>query len=244
MHRSGTDILLIGGSAEARALAPGLRGRASVMLPGPERRAHGWPIPLLPEPLGQAALTARVAAGVGLIVDASHPNDWQSSFCAHRVAGALGVDLLRLERPAWRPGRRDRWVRLRDETAAARHLPRGARVFLATGREGLTRFAALREAYVFTRQLSEHHDPFPLPRGRFLRGASPFSVAGEVALFRRLRIDWLILRNAGGPGGWPKLAAARRLGLRVGMIDRKPLPPAPVVRDVAAARRRIAEWAN
>ena len=97
---------------------------------------------------------------------------WSRSFVR-----ALGVDLLRLERPAWRPGRRDRWVRLRDETAAARHLPRGARVFLATGREGLTRFAALREAYVFTRQLSEHHDPFPLPRGRFLRGASPFSVA-------------------------------------------------------------------
>lgn len=239
MHRPGADILLIGGSAEARALAARLRGRAAVILPAPERRAQDWPLPVLQGPLGHDAMRA---SGARLIVDASHPNDWQSGWQAWRLARDLGLGLLRLERPAWRPGRGDRWTRLRNAAAAARHVPRGARVFLATGREGLTRFANLREAYVITRQLSEHHDPFPLPRGRFLRGASPFSVADEVALFRRLRIDWLILRNAGGPGGWPKLAAARRLGLRVGMIDRPRRPDVPQVRDVEAAEARIARW--
>ncbi|WP_417524106.1 precorrin-6A/cobalt-precorrin-6A reductase [Marinovum sp.] len=241
MQRPGPDILLIGGSAEARALADALVGRARVILPGPERRVHDWPLPLLPEPLSRAALTGR-GAGLRLIVDASHPNDWQSAEIAASAAQILGVAHFRLERPAWRPGRRDRWVRLRDEAAAAQHVERGARVFLATGREGLMRFACLRDCYVISRQLSEHHDPFPLPRGRFLRGASPFSVAGEVALFRRLGIDWLILRNAGGPGGWPKLEAARKLGLRVGMIDRPPRPAVTVVRDVAAAKARISEW--
>ncbi|WP_323764240.1 precorrin-6A/cobalt-precorrin-6A reductase [Marinovum sp.] len=238
MLARGTDILLIGGSAEARALADRLRGRAAVILPAPERRTHDWPLPVLSGPL-DAALRQ---SGARLILDVSHPNDWQSGWQAWRASKDTGVPLLRLERPGWRPGRRDRWVRLRDESAAARHVARGARVFLATGREGLMRFANLREAYVISRQLSEHHDAFPLPRGRFLRGASPFSVAGEVALFRRLRIDWLILRNAGGPGGWPKLEAARRLGLRVGMIDRPRRPLVPMVRDLAAAEARIAQW--
>ncbi|TNF18933.1 MAG: cobalt-precorrin-6A reductase, partial [Rhodobacteraceae bacterium] len=153
-----------------------------------------------------------------------------------------GLPILRLERPPWRPTRRDRWVALRDERAARAHVVPGERVFLATGRATLMRFACLNGVYVIARQISDHHAPFPLPRGRFLRGQAPFSVAGEQALLRRLRIDWLILRNAGGPGGWPKLAAARRLGLRVGMIDRPVLPPVPVVRDVAAALARIDAW--
>lgn len=239
-HRK--TILLIGGSAEARALAARLRGQAVVMLPVPERQPQPWPLPQAPQAMDLAGLGERASMGVRLIVDASHPCDRQTSQLAARVAAAQGLDLLRLERPPWRPGRRDHWLSLRAAGAAARHVARGSRVFLATGREEMQAFANLRDAYVITRQRTAHHDAFPLPRGRFLPGAAPFTVAGEAALFRLLRIDWLILRNAGGPGGWPKLAAARRLGLRVGMIARPVLPPAPVVRDVAAAERWIAAW--
>lgn len=242
MTRCGADILIIGGSAEARLLARHLAGRACAMLPGPERTALPWAVPVLAETLTDDALACALAEGCRMVVDASHPNDWRASEIAARGAAAAGVPILRLERPPWRPTRRDRWVRLRDERDARFHVAPGARVFLATGRETLMRFACLNGAYVIARQISDHHDPFPLPRGRFLRGRAPFSVDEEVALLRRLRIDWLILRNAGGPGGWPKLEAARRLGLRVGMIDRPVLPPVPVVRDVSAALDRITAW--
>mgnify|MGYP001627787940 CR=1 FL=1 len=239
MTLTDADILIIAGSAEARLLAAALPGRACALLPETERRMPPWPVPVAGRVEGACLV---VPPQVRLVVDASHPNDWQASEWAARGAAAAGVPILRLERAPWRPSRRDRWVRLRDERAARFHVVPGERVFLATGRETLMRFACLNGVYVYARQRSEHHDPFPLQRGRFLRGAAPFSAAGEAALLRRLGIDWLILRNAGGPGGWPKLEAARRLGLRVGMIDRPILPSVPVVRDVAGALDRIATW--
>lgn len=242
MTRCGADILIVGGSAEARDLAAHLEGRALAALPGPERLAYPWPVPVLTEPLSDDSLARVLAGGCRMVVDASHPNDWRASRIAAKGAAAAGLPILRLERPPWRPMRRDRWIRLRDEGAARCHVVPGDRVFLATGRETLMRFACLNGVYVIARQITDHHDPFPLPRGRFLKGQAPFSVAAEAALLRRLRIDWLILRNAGGPGGWPKLEAARRLGLRVGMIDRPALPPVPVVRDVDAAVGRIGAW--
>lgn len=242
MTRCGADILIIGGSAEARHLAAHLAGRASALLPGPERLAHPWAVPVLTEDLSDEGLAQVLASGCRMVVDASHPNDWRTSQVAAKGATAAGLPILRLERPPWRPSRRDRWVRLCDERDARCHVAPGQRVFLATGRETLMRFACLNGVYIIARQISDHHAPFPLPRGRFLHGVAPFSVAEEAALLRRLRIDWLILRNAGGPGGWPKLEAARRLGLRVGMIDRPVLPPVPVVRGVSAALERIGTW--
>ncbi|MGY3437181.1 MULTISPECIES: precorrin-6A/cobalt-precorrin-6A reductase [unclassified Marinovum] len=237
-----TDILIVGGSAEARALALRLGARAQVILPAQERRGAPWPVPVSGLALSEAALADLLRARGAVVVDASHPNDWQSSRIAAASARAAGVRILRLERAPWQAGRRDRWVHLRREQDAARHVVPGDRVLLATGRETLARFANLRGVYVYSRQITDHDDPFPLPRGRFLRSAAPFAVAQEIALLRRLRIDWLILRNAGGPGGWPKLEAARRIGLRVGMLDRPRLPEVPVVRDVASALARIETW--
>jgi len=44
-----------------------------------------------------------------------------------------------------------------------------------------------------------------------------------MALFKRLQIDWLVLRNAGGERSMSKLIAARNLGVPVAMIDRPSL---------------------
>lgn len=242
MFGAGKDILLIGGAAEARAMALRITGRASVILPDPERMPRSWPIAVAPQPFTAAGLAERLGHGIRLLIDASHPNDWRASQIAAEAARDAGIRVLRLERAPWRPGRRDHWVPLRRDRDARHHVAPGARVFLGTGREGLKRFACLNGCYIYCRQISDHNDVFPLPRGRFLKGAAPFGVAQEMALLRQLRIDWVILRNAGGPGGWPKLQAARNLGLRVGMIDRPKLPDAVVVRDVASAMKKVSEW--
>ncbi|MEN8891409.1 MAG: precorrin-6A/cobalt-precorrin-6A reductase, partial [Planktotalea arctica] len=65
---------------------------------------------------------------------------------------------------------------------------------------------------------------FPFANGEFLVGRPPFSIEDEIALFKSLEIDWLIVKNAGGSASFSKLDAARTLGLNVGMIAR-PAPP-------------------
>lgn len=235
-------VLIIGGSAEARELAARLAGDAVVMLPAPERVAQRWPVPVVPNLLSPEALRARLNYGVRVLVDASHPCDREASRIAHDAARARAIPLLRIERPEWRPTRRDSWHFPRDEAAAARLVAPGEKVLLATGRQSLSRLRGLASAMVYARQISAHDDRFPLPRGRFLKGRAPFSVAEEMALLKRLRIDWILLRNAGGTGGWPKLEAARRLGVRVAMLPRPDLPPAETLRDVSAVQRRVLEW--
>ena len=49
-------VLIIGGSAEARALAMRLKGDAVVMLPAPERAAQSWPVPVAPNLLTRETL--------------------------------------------------------------------------------------------------------------------------------------------------------------------------------------------
>lgn len=228
-----TPVLILGGSSEARHLAVRFKGRASVMLPGPERTPQAWPVPVSPFYLSREALAARLDYGVRVLVDASHPCDLQSSVMAADIATQKALPLLRLERPPWRPQRTDTWHMLRDEAAVARAIGPGNRVLLTTGRETLHRFLSLQQCYVYCRQLTPHNDVFPLPRGRFLRGSAPFTLAQEQALLRRLGINWLVLRNAGGSGGWPKLAAARALGLPVAMLSR-PIKPAVPTRHIVS----------
>ncbi len=171
-----TPILIIAGTAEARRLATRLRGKCSVMLPGQARVAAKWSVPVSPFELSEETLAQRLFYHVKVLVDASHPFDLQASEIAVKAAQDAEIPLVRLERRPWRPQRADRWVNFRREEDVARHLYRGERLFLATGRETLRRFTNLHHNYVFCRQLSEHQEPFPLPNGRFLYGDAPFTV--------------------------------------------------------------------
>lgn len=106
---------------------------------------------------------------------------------------------------------------------------------MTLGRQALPDLRALRLAYLYVRQLTDHHDAFPLPYGRYLHGSAPFTLAQEIALMCRFRIDAVLTRNAGGPGGWPKIAAARALGVPVYMVARPRGAAGPVVPSVAEA---------
>ena len=63
----------------------------------------------------------------------------------------------------------------------------------------------------------------------------PYDVAGEVAELSGQGIDALVVHNAGGRGGWPKLGAARVLGIPVILIERPKLPEMEMVESVEAA---------
>ena len=208
-------ILILGGTAEAQALAQRLGARGGLAVAtARDMGAHEG-----------GALTA--------VVDARHP-------CATGISRAP-VPILRLWRPEWRAGPGDDWVHVADGIEAARAVPDGATIFVATGRGRLPELSGLSgRSTVWWRRRGPADAPFPFDAGGWLTEEGPFTETRERALFRRLGIDWMILQNAGGEGAWPKLAAARALGVKVAMIARPPRP-APSVESVDEALAWVGE---
>ncbi|MFW2542629.1 precorrin-6A/cobalt-precorrin-6A reductase [Primorskyibacter sp. 2E107] len=225
-----SGIVIIGGAAEARDLAAALPD-ACVRLTAHERVAQSWTNPLSHGPVTADWLRA---TGARAVIEAAHPCDAATAFAAARAAAQLGLPRLQLLRPPWQPGPRDRWTALPRPEAAGHVIPASARVLITLGRAELSALRPLR-ATALVRRIGPAPTGFPLRRGRYLRSQGPFTVAHEIALLRRNRIDWLLLRNAGGPGGWPKLAAARHLGLPVAMVDRPRRPGGPRVQTIEEA---------
>ncbi|SEP55482.1 cobalt-precorrin-6A reductase [Thalassovita taeanensis] len=174
-------------------------------------------------------------AGIAAILDATHPFASRISQRAARIAREQRLPYCLLLRPEWRPEAGDRWVFLEQESEAVDHIPAGARVFLATGRQTLAQFANLSACDLTLRQIDPPEQAFPFANGRFLVGRPPFSVEDEMALFTKLKIDWLVVKNAGGEAPRSKLIAARRLGLPVAVINRPIQPDAPQVETVEQA---------
>ncbi|WP_420011584.1 precorrin-6A/cobalt-precorrin-6A reductase [Tateyamaria sp.] len=155
------------------------------------------------------------------ILDASHSFDEVTRAIA--VARAPAVPYAHVGRAPWVPGPGDLWTEVQTLTEAVAALPSGARVFAATGRGSLDVLAA-HDGPVFLRQLARHDLPMPLPNGQFIFGNAPFAVADEVGLLTDLKIDVVLARNIGGAGSFPKLAAARELGLPA-VVLRPPARP-------------------
>jgi precorrin-6A/cobalt-precorrin-6A reductase len=242
-------LLLLAGTWEARQIAAALtrepRVNAVVSLAGAERRPEAFGIPTRIGGFGGDARFSDwvLREGIDGIIDATHPFAAQVSQRTSRIAADLGVDYIQFLRPAWLPEPGDDWTFLNTESDAAKHIPDGARVFLATGRRGLDAFATLHGATLFCRRTDGRAEAFPFPNGLYVMGRPPFSVPQEIGTFSRLGVDWMIARNSGGTASRAKLEAARTLGIRVAMIRRPPQPPGPKVETVAEAmawvRRRI-----
>lgn len=233
-------IVIIGGSTDAHRLALALPG-AQVRLPTPERVARRWPGPVSHGPVTADWLQE---VGARAVVEAAHPANVRTAFAVAAAARRAGIPVLQLVRPPWRPGPRDRWFLVRDLRDAARVIPRGARVLVTTGREALPRLRILR-AEILMRRIGAPVPPSgcPLPRGRWHCAAGPISTVGELRLLRKEGIDWLLVPNAGGAGGLPKLEAARALHLPVAMIDRPRRPDGPRVTTPEEALRWLQKTA-
>ncbi|PYG29874.1 precorrin-6A/cobalt-precorrin-6A reductase [Pelagimonas varians] len=221
-------VFIIGGSAEAWRLARALP-EAVVWLPEAERVPRAWPCPVQ---TGDIQVPAAAAA----VVVAPHPCDARAACLGVAAARRAGVPCLQVQRRGWSAGRNDRWTFLRLEADAAQVIEPGARVLTTLGRGGLPKLAAL-NAHVLARRLRPDDGNFPLKYGRFIDARGPFHRAQEQRFLRKERIDWLLLRNAGGPGGRPKLDAARDLGLRVAMVARSPWPGGARVGTIQEALR-------
>ncbi|MFD5910051.1 cobalt-precorrin-6A reductase [Streptomyces massasporeus] len=239
-------VLILGGTAEARALAaalcarPGVRVTTSlagrVAKPGAldgEVRVGGFG--------GASGLADWLRAeGVDALVDATHPFAESITANAARAAAGTGVPAVVLRRPGWRPGPGDRWHCVPSLDAAADLLPQlGRRALLTTGRLGLASFAHLTRLHFVVRSVDPPEPPMP-PDMHVLLARGPFTVPGETALLREHRVDVLVTKDSGGAATAAKLTAARDLGLPVVVVRRPPLPDGvTAVADVEGVLERL-----
>src|SRR3954447_10229705 len=221
------QVLVLGGTGEARRLAEALVARgtdvlsslagrtASPVLPPGEVRIGGFG--------GAEGLATWLRQNpVRAVVDATHPFAATMTAHAAAAAAATGTPLLRLQRPGWtaQPGDDWRWV---DSLADAATAVTGARVvLLTTGRQGLAAFAALR-AHCVVRSVDPPEPPLPA-RPTLVLARGPFTVVDERALMTAHGVDVVVTKDSGGPMTAAKLTAARELGVPVVLVRRPPLP--------------------
>ncbi len=165
------------------------------------------------------------------IIDATHPFAAQMSRNAFEAAKALGLPLLRLERPAW--SKEPAWHEVEDLAAVAKALPTHARVFLTVGSLTLGAFTARDDIWCLTRSIEP--PAHPPPNGEVILQRPPFSLQNELDLMVRYKITHLVSKNAGGEAIRAKLDAAIQSGVQVIMVKRPRLPTTLAVETVAEA---------
>ena len=229
---------MLGGTTEASALASLLaaRGETAVLsYAGRVADPKPQPVPVRVGGFGGVdGLAAYLRAHrVTHLVDATHPFAAQMSTNAIAAADRVGVPLLALTRPAWKPVAGDRWTNVATVDAAVAALagpPR--RVMLALGRMHVDAFAVQPQHYYLLRFVDPPAEPPVLPRHRLVVDRGPFDVESDLRLMQAHAIDIIVCKNAGGTGAKAKLDASRALDLPLIMIAR---PVLPVRREVHAA---------
>ena len=236
-------LLLLGGTREAVELATALAGDPRVevtySLAGRTRRPAPVPARVRTGGFGgPGGLEAYLReADIDLVVDATHPYAEAISTHAAAACARAPVPRLVLHRPPWTREPGDRWVELADSEGAARALPAlGRRVLLTVGSHGLAPFRMVEDVEFVVRAVEPPAIALDPARFELLLARDPFELEAEHRLLETRAIDVVVSKNSGGSAAYPKLRAARTLGLPVVMIARPPPPPGERVDSVEAAR--------
>ena len=219
-------VLLLGGTAEARALAEQLHPDVDII----SSLAGRVPDPALPAGLIRIGGFGGVEGlrdwlvdnDITAVVDATHPFAATMTANAAQACAEVGLPHLVLHRPPWDPAGA---TMVRSDTEAAEVVAaKGySRVFLTTGRSGVVAFADS-DAWFLIRVVTAP-DAAVQPRNHelvFSRG--PYHYDDECELMRSGGIEVLVTKNSGGALTEAKLDAARDLDVDVIMIDRPALP--------------------
>lgn len=180
------------------------------------------------------------AEGIRAVIDATHPFAAQISANAVLACTGAGVPLIALERAPWVREPTDDWNCVPDIAAAVAALPDlPTRVFLGIGRQTLSAFEARPAHRYLLRLVDPPQAELPLPGATVIVDRGPFTVEADLHLMQRENIRIVVAKNAGSAGAAAKIEAARRLGLRVIMIERPALPGRRTARTVEDVMRWI-----
>ncbi len=234
-------ILVLGGTTEASRLAKALATRpdlgATLSLAGRTATPEAQPIPTR---IGGFGGIEGLAAWlrdhrIDALVDATHPFAAQISRHAAEAARQTDTPIVAFVRPPWRREAGDLWIEVESLEAAAAAIgaaPR--RVLLTTGRLGLAAFERAPQHHYVIRTIDSPGDLPGLPDHRLLLDRGPFDLAAERALMEDERIEVVVTKNSGGSATYPKMVAARDLGLPVIVVAPPSRPDVPEVHDVDA----------
>ncbi len=241
-----TRILILGGTAEARALAAALAERKDLVitlsLAGRTAEPLEQPVPVRRGGFGGAGGLAEYlrTERIDVLIDATHPYAAAISANAAQAARAANIPLVTLHRPPWDKVPRDLWTEvdtIEEAVEALGQAPR--RVFLALGRKELAPFEAAPQHVYLVRSVDPVDPPLAVPHAIYLTARGPFSEDDDRALLERHRIDVIVSKNSGGVATYGKIAAARALHRPVIMLKRPVLPAVESVATVEDALRSL-----
>ena len=225
------NILILGGTTEARVLAGRLneRGDAAITLSlaGRTARPRAQGVPTRIGGFGGAEGLARFlrAENIGILIDATHPYADRISANAARAAVQTGVPFLALRRAPWARDRYDNWIDAESvEHAVAALGPTPRRAFIALGRKEIEPFCAAPQHTYLVRSVDPIDPPLGVPHAVYVTARGPFAAADDRVLLEHHRIDIVVAKNSGGEASYGKIAAARALRLPVVMLRRPVLP--------------------
>jgi precorrin-6A/cobalt-precorrin-6A reductase len=237
------NILILGGTGEARALAARLVGLGHEVTTSLAGRTTS---PLLPAGKLRVGKFGGIPGLVGYLearridrlVDATHPYAGLISINAVAAAQRIGLPLVRYMRPAWPEPSNAHWRHVVDTAAAAAALPAGATALITTGHEGLAAFLGRDDCSLVIRLIEPPE--LILPRAaRLILARPPYSLAGERSFFEREAITHLVSKNSGGAQTMAKLEAAQQLGIEIIMIERPAYGSALEVASLDAAMEAL-----
>jgi precorrin-6A/cobalt-precorrin-6A reductase len=237
-------VLILGGTAEAAALARGALDRfggvlqVTTSLAGRTER----PAPLPGETrIGGFGGTSGLAAylsdhGISRVIDATHPFATRISAQARLACEQAEVPRLILLRPSWRRHPLDRWIEVGSIEEAAEIIGRvGRRAWLTIGASEIACFSGGREVQFLVRVVDPPRQRLPLHSYEVVAGRGPFTLAGERHHLKYHAIDVLVSKASGGAATGAKIIAARELGIPIVMVRRPPREPGDAVETIEAA---------
>ena len=242
-----TRILILGGTAEAVALARAIVARAPgvdvvTSLAGVLEETPALPGRLRRGGFGGAEGLARylVDEGIDALVDATHPFARIMADTACTAACRSGLPRIKLVRPMWDRMPGDVWLMVDDTDAAVDALKTLAPpvALITLGSRAMGSFCHIDGVRLIFRMIAPPRDIPPKPDREVLLRRGPFDVEEEKALMAERGIGVVITRASGGRATEAKITAARDHHLPVIMIRRPPVPQGPVAPDVEG----IMDW--
>lgn len=231
------NVLVLGGTSEARALAQALVGQGLDIESSLAGRVSSPRLPVGRVRIGGFGGASGLATylreqRITHLVDVTHPFAAQMSANALAAVGLVdGVELMRLVRPGW-GGHRDAgaWHWVGDLAAGREAVERlGRRPFVTTGRQSVPFYEGLRAEHVLLRVV-DPMDP-PGPQWSLVHDRGPYAPSSEIALMREHGVDVLVTKDSGGAYTSAKLDAAAELGIPVVIVFR----PEPNTSTASAA---------
>lgn len=218
-------ILILGGTSDASDLAAKLACSGVTVISSLAGRVAQ---PRLPIGIvrvggfgGVDGLVQYIAAEkIDAVIDVTHPFARRISCNAELACAAASVPLIAFERPQWERLPGDLWTNVPCvEAAAVLADQEDKRVLLSIGRQELSAFASCQRAWFLVRAIDPPDVILPCNCELVLQ-RGPFDLAAEVQMLRARSINLIVSKNSGGSATYPKIEAARDLGIPVLMIER------------------------